>query len=233
MKNYSSIIIDDEVNIQEGLKIQLKNFCPQIKVLDCADDVKNGFALINQKKPDIIFLDISMPGETGFDLLEYFNPISFEIIFVTGYEEYAVKAHQQIALEYLLKPVDNKLLVQAVQRVTNRIDERKHANRIAISFTDETHYVKVANIISCEGWKNYTKIHLKNGNVLNSAYSIGKYEDRLKSYNFRKVHKSYLINEDEVIKYLKNERVVIMSDDSRVPVSRNNGGDFLDFLKGK
>jgi len=246
MKSLTSIIIDDEPKLQKVLQIKLEKFCPQIKVLACANNAKDGYALITQKQPDILFLDISMPEETGFDLLEYFDTFSFEIIFVTGFSEYAIEALRLSAVDYLLKPVRTKLLVQAVQRAIERINERKdierykvlkhnlnnkdsHKNKIAIPGLDNYQFVEVAKIIRCEGWENYTKIHLVNGEVLISSYAIGVIKDLLLNYNFYSTHKSYLINVDEIAAYQK-DGTLVLTDGAEVPVARRRRQEFVDAI---
>jgi len=244
MKTYNSIIIDDEPKLQKVLQLKLEKFCPQISVLACANNAKDSYALITRKQPDIIFLDISMPDETGFDLLDYFDSFSFEIIFVTGFSEYAIEALRLSAVDYLLKPVRTKLLVQAVKKAIYRIDERKdierykilkenlnnsgsHKNKIAIPGLDNYQFIEVANIIRCEGWDNYTKIHLANGEVLISSYSIGVIKDLLTNYNFYSTHKSHLINIDEIASYQK-DGTLVLSDAAEVPVARRRRQEFVD-----
>jgi len=166
MKKYTAIIIDDEPKLQKVLQIKLEKYCPQIEVLGCANNAKEGYTLITQKLPDLLFLDISMPDETGFDFLDYFDTFSFEIIFVTGFSEYAIEALRLSAVDYLLKPIQTKLLVQAVKKAINRIEERKDIerykvlkhnlhnsgsskNKIAIPGLDNYQFLEVANIIRC------------------------------------------------------------------------------------
>jgi len=130
--NYTALIIDDEPKLQKVLQLKLEKYCPQIQPLGCANNTKEGYTLIAQKQPDLLFLDISMPEETGFDLLDYFDTLSFEVIFVTGFGEFAIEALRLSAIDYLLKPVRTKLLVQAVQRAIDRIEERKDMERYKV-----------------------------------------------------------------------------------------------------
>jgi len=246
MKKYTTIIIDDEPKLQKVLQLKLEKYCPQIQVLGCANNAKAGYTLINQKKPDILFLDISMPEETGFELLDYFDTFTFEIIFATGFSEYAIEALRLSAVDYLLKPVRTKLLVQAVKRAIDRIEARadlkrykvlkqnlnnsgSSKNKIAIPGLDNYQFVEVANIIRCEGWDNYTKIHLVNGEVLISSYAIGVIKDLLTSHNFYSTHKSHFINVDEIATYRK-EGTLVLSDGSEVPVSRRKRKEFVDMV---
>lgn len=191
-----------------------------------------------------------MPEETGFDLLDYFDTFSFEIIFATGYSKYAIEALRLSAVDYLLKPVRTKLLVQAVQKAIDRIDERqdierykvlKHnlnnsdsnKNKIAIPGLDNYQFVEVAKIIRCEGWDNYTKIHLVNGEILISSYAIGVIKDLLTNYNFYSAHKSHIINLDEIATYQK-DGTLVLSNGAQVPVARRKRKEFVDgIIKNK
>lgn len=246
MKKYTAIIIDDEPKLQKVLQLKLEKYCPQIQVISYAKNAQEGYTLISQKQPDLLFLDISMPEETGFDLLDYFDTFSFEIIFVTGYGEYAIDALRLSAVDYLLKPVRTKLLVQAVQRAIDRIEERANIerykvlkknlnntgstkNKIAIPGLDNYQFIEVANILRCEGWDNYTKIHLANGEVLISSYTIGVIKDLLINHNFYSTHKSHLINVSEISTYQK-DGTLILSDGAEVPISRRRRKEFVDVI---
>lgn len=241
---YSAIIIDDESKLREVLNIKLKQYCPEIKVLDQACNVEEAFNKINLLKPQLIFLDISMPVESGFDLINKFDTINFEIIFVTGFNEYALDALKVSAVDYILKPVQTASLIHAVNKAKAKIDERskiakyevlKHNlhhigdqnTKIAIPGTQAYEFVKIENIIRCEGWQKYTKIHLNSGAVIVSSYNIGVFRDMLETYDFFSTHKSHLINKHHITRYLK-DGTVIMSDGSTAPVSRRKKEEFMD-----
>lgn len=243
MKTYQAIIIDDEPKLQKVLQIKLEKFCPEIKISGFANEVKEAYKLIKSLKPQIIFLDISMPEETGFHLLEYFDSFDFEIIFVTGFSEYAIQALRLCAVDYLLKPVRTKLLVQAVNKAIENIEKRNEIerykvlksnlvdfgnsnNKIAIPGIDNYTFVKVNNIIHCEGWENYTKIHMENGDVLTSSYNIGVFKETLSHYKFYCCHKSHLINVNKIKSYNK-EGTIVMSNKNAVPVSRRRKDEFV------
>jgi len=240
---YTAIIIDDEPKLREVLNIKLSQFCPEIKVLDMAEDVTEAHSKITLLKPQLIFLDIAMPGESGFDLLDKFEDIEFEIIFVTGYNEYALDALKVSAVDYILKPVKTVDLQTAVAKAQKRIDSKSKVekydvlrhnlrnlgdqnSKITIPGTNAYEFVTVGNIVRCEGWQKYTKIFLKGGDVLISSYNIGMFKEMLESYNFFSTHKSHLINKKEIKRYLK-DGTVVMSDDSQVPVARRRKDDFI------
>jgi len=240
---YTAIIIDDEPKLREVLNIKLNQFCPDIKVLGLASNVEEAFSQICLLKPQLIFLDISMPIETGFDLIEKFDTIDFEIIFVTGFNEYALDALKVSAVDYILKPVQTASLVQAVNKAKSRIDERskiakyeilKHNinhigdqnTKIAIPGSQAYEFVKIEHIIRCEGWQKYTKIHLASGDVIVSSYNIGIFRDMLESYDFFSTHKSHLVNKNHISRYL-TDGTVVMSDGSNAPVARRKKEEFM------
>jgi len=241
--SYTALIIDDEPKLREVLQIKLNQYCPEIKVLDMAKDVTEAYSKISSQKPQLIFLDIAMPGESGFDLLDKFEDIDFEIIFVTGYNEYALDALKVSAVDYVLKPVKTEDLQKAVQKATERIESRSKIakydvlrhnlnhigdqnTKITIPGTNAYEFVKISEIIRCEGWQKYTRIHLKNGGVIVSSYNLGIFREMLESYDFFSTHKSHLINKNEMDRYLK-DGTVTMSDKSSVPVARRRKYDFM------
>ena len=238
-----AVIIDDEPKLRKVLEIKLAENCPEVELLGTACDVPEGTALIKSKKPDLVFLDIAMPGESGFDLLDKFEDIDFDIIFVTGYNEYAIDALRVSAVDYLLKPVRTDDLIAAVSKAAERREERnkleqyqilKHnlnhlgdqEAKIAIPGAQAYDFVSVKDIVRCEGWQKYTRIYLLNGTCIVSSYNLGFYRQMLKSYGFYDCHKSHMINKSLIVKYLK-EGSVIMADESVVPVSRRKKEDFI------
>lgn len=240
----NAIIIDDEPKIRKVIQIKLEQFCPDIKVVETASNVQEGYQKIISIKPQLIFLDISMPGASGFQLLDMFEELPFEVIFITGYNEYALDALKVSAVDYLLKPVKNEDLVLAVSKAQVRINNQqdlemykvlKHnVNRIgdqdakiAISNIEGYDIIRISDIIRCEGWNKYTKIHLANGQILVSSNNIGSFKERLEPFSFYACHKSHIINKKRIKRYLK-EGTIILSDDSSVPLARRRKEDFLE-----
>jgi len=240
----NAIIIDDEQKLREVLKIKLNQHCKDVNILTQGINAQDGFEKITKLKPDLVFLDIAMPGETGFDMLDRFDSIDFEIIFVTGFNEYALDALKVSAVDYILKPVKTENLIHAVEKAKARIEDRtkiakydvlKHNlnhigdqnTKIAIPGSNAYEFVKIKSIIRCEGWQKYTKIHLDDGSVIVSSYNLGVFRDMLESYDFFSSHKSHLVNKAHITRYLK-DGTIILSDGSNAPVARRRKEDFME-----
>ena len=242
--SFKAIIIDDEPKLREVLKIKLSSYCENIELIGTASNIEEAYNLIQEYKPNLIFLDISMPGGSGFDLLDRFETIDFEIIFVTGFDEFALDALKLSAVDYLLKPVDSDSLIKAVEKAKNniltdykaqRFDVLKHntnlsdSNDVKISVPGINSYdfFKLSDIVRCEGWQKYTKIFLDNGECIVSSYNIGIYKNILEKHDFFSTHKSHIINVDKIKKYSK-EGIIVMNDGSEVPVARRRKEEFLE-----
>ncbi len=241
---YKVIIIDDEDKLREVLDIKITQHCPELNVVAKARNVPEAYSMIVEHDPDIIFLDIAMPVESGFDLIAKFETINFEIIFATGYNEYALDALKVSAVDYLLKPIKTSDLTTAVDKAILRINNKENLKdynllkhniqnigdqktKIAIPGSEAYQFVEVESIIRCEGWQKYTKIYLQDGACIVSSYNIGVYKDMLSSYGFYSCHKSHLINKIHIRTY-KKEGSVVMSDGSNVPVSRRKKDEFIE-----
>jgi len=240
-----AIIVDDEQKSCENLKILLEDFCTNVEVLQMANSVADAIAAIQKHKPDVIFLDIQMQKETGFDLLKKLSEIDFEIVFVTAYSEYAIDAFKFSAIDYLLKPIDISELKAAVAKISKKTTDRlinkkvdilmqnfKAENtdnyRLAISDADGITFVNINEIIYCEGSSNYTNFYLQNGKKYIVAKTLKEYEELLSNYNFFRIHNSYLINLKEVKKYFRGDGgYVQMSNDEKLDVSKRKKESFL------
>jgi len=246
---YKALIIDDEAKLRKVLQIKLDMYVERVTVVGMAGDIMEAQQLIDTLKPDLIFLDVAMPGGTGFDLLKHYDPIPFEIIFVTGYNDYILDALRVSAVDYLLKPVITEDLIAAVEKAHERLSEREKLNRydllkhnlqhigdqetqVAIPGHQAMDFVKVKDIIRCEGWQKYTRVYLSEGRELLSSYNLGVFRNMLESYGFFTTHKSHLINTQHIKQYLK-EGKVIMADGASVPIARRKKEDFQEqVLKG-
>src|SRR5579871_2689237 len=234
----TAIIVDDEPYSCEALATLLERHCPEIKVLDICYSAANALKSIKEKKPGILFLDIEMPFMNGFELLERLPETDFEIIFTTSYDHYAIKAIRFSALDYLLKPVDAEELKKAVQKAAQHLKDNVHQqieilfqklkhpalsiNKIPIPTMEGLQMVLVDNIISCSSDRNYTVFSLKNGQRIIASRTLKEIEEMLTEYSFTRVHHSYLVNLNEVEKYIKGEGgYLIMSDKSTIDVSRS------------
>ena len=240
-----AIIIEDEEKARSNLIQMLSDYCKEVEVVDTGENVQFGIQSINKHNPDLIFLDVHMQGETGFDLLEQIEKIEFEIIFTTAHNEYAVKAFKFSAIDYLLKPVDINELVQAVKKARDKIqedatkeryemiienlkDKKNTFNKIALPTADGLIFVQVSNIIRCEAEDNYTHFFLSNGERILVSKTIKYFEELLADQDFFRVHQSHLINIEHIAEYHKGEGgYAIMSDNSSVIVSRRKKESFL------
>lgn len=238
-----ALIIDDELTSVETLKGFLSRYCPNLTVLGYADGVKSGLEAINFYHPDLIFLDIEMKDGSGFDLIEQLtDTLSFQVIFITAYDHYAVKAFRYCALDYLLKPVDPDLLIEAVEKVTKVTETtlsdklnvfRQSKNRqekIILPSKDELFIANIKDIIRCESKGNYTLFFFKDQKSQLVCKSLKEYDDLLCDLNFLRVHKSHLINLDYVERYLQKDNFVVMKDGAKVEVSRRKKDVFLHHL---
>ena len=246
-----AIIIDDEPYCCDILFAMLQTYCPEIEVVSICNNGMDALTAIRQHTPNLIFLDVEMPKMNGFEMLEQIPSINFHLIFTTSYDQYALKAIRFSAIDYLLKPIDREELIKAVQKVKDRIQSplpqqleilmqklRQPANpvnKIALPAMEGLQMIPVDTIISCESDDNYSKIQLKSGKKMLVTRSLKEMEEILEQYSFIRVHRSYLVNLNEVEKYIKGEGgYLIMSDGSMVDVSRNKKEQLLKkLLPGK
>jgi two-component system LytT family response regulator len=233
-----AIVIDDEKHCRETLLIKLATYCPQVQVVaECATAVL-GLKAIEELKPDVVFLDVEMPHMNGFDLLEQLLIISFEIIFTTGYDQYAIQAFRFSALDYLLKPIDKDELIKAVAKVegkqthklTEQVDilltklsgKKGGLQKIALPTLEGFELVALEMILHCESDRNYTNILLKGGRKLLVSRTLKEIEELLEGYPFLRVHHSHLVNLNEIVRYIRGEGgYLVMSDETSVPVSKS------------
>lgn len=234
-----AIIIDDELNNIENLRALLRKYCPGVMVVATASSAQEGKTCIQEHPPDLVFLDIQMPGENGFDLLKSISIYSFEVIFVTGYDKYGIQAIRFSAIDYLLKPIDHLELIAAVQRANLKLLEKRHNtqlenlmkmmqenqhradHRVALSSTKETRFVKTSEIIRCEAENNYTVFHLFGGEKIIASRPMFEYDELLAEYGFLRCHNSHLINKTFVKSWIKEDSgYLLMEDGKQVPISR-------------
>ena len=245
-----AIIVDDEEKSRENLKIHLEEFCKNVEVLATAKSVDEGINAIEAFRPDILFLDIQMQKETGFDLLNRIRKIDFEIIFTTAHAEYAIDAIKFSAIDYLLKPIDINDLKQAVRRVEKKLTNSNFKEqfemllhnfkadnaenyKLAIPSSDGLIFINIKEIIYCEALSNYTKIHMKDGKFYLVSKTLKEYETLLSNYSFFRIHHAYIINTKEIKKYVRGEGgYVIMNNDVSIDVSKRKKEQFLRKIDG-
>lgn len=233
------VIVDDDKKTCRFISGFIGDNFPDIRVVAITHDIESGFNAINKYSPGLIFLDIRLPDGMGFDLLKKFESINFKVIFITGYEKFAIQAIKFSALDYLLKPMDPDELTKAVRKAMEIVkheeenvkinallenySEKKVLKRIILKTAECIHLVKVEDIIRCKADNNYTLFFLVDGNKILISRTIKEYCELLKSSGFLRVHQSHLINVSYIDKFVKSEGgYILMKDKSQIPVSIHN-----------
>lgn len=227
------VITDDEPKMVELLADSITEIYPEIEILGRYNDWRSSISGIKSLQPDILFMDISMPEKSGFDLLELVSNQKAEVIFVTAHTEFAIDAYDFDVCGYVLKPVNDKLLSKAIDRAISRIQLKRKAagnkenTKRKIGIPDDTglRYVHMDDIVYCETQNRYTKVVTTDAEIL-SSYNIGKYHETLVDERFYQIHRSFIINIDHIKRY-DTAGFVIMSDGTEIPVSRKNKDEFL------
>ena len=241
MANLKAILIDDELKALEGLQLKIARFFPEIEIVATISDAEEAVSIIQDKKPNLVFIDIEMPILSGFDVLSKLEKIDFQVIFVTAYNQYAVEAFKKDAIDYLLKPIDNDDLKKAIHKAIKMItvqeehqnnqklinflsSEIAQKNKLVVPTVKGVSFINQNEILFLEGYQGYTKIHLNSSEIV-SSYSLGKFEKQLNN-QFFKCHKSYIVNLNH-IKQFENEGYLILTNNFRLPISRINRKPFL------
>ncbi|MBP9849292.1 MAG: response regulator transcription factor [Flavobacterium sp.] len=249
----SAILIDDDVNLRNGMKGLLQLYAPQITIIGEADSVVSGVEAIESLKPQVVFLDIQLNDGTGFDILEKITALNgftkAHIVFITAHEQYAVKAFRFSALDFLLKPVDPDELQKVIQKIKAEIEKNDSSShidlllenirkkvdnfkRIALSTSDGIHLFDVSDIIRCESEDNYTKFFIKNSKPILISKTLKEYEELLTEHGFERIHQSHLINLNYLKSYIKKDGgYVVMADDSHLPISQRKKERLQEILK--
>ena len=240
-----AIIIDDEENSRELLVNMLSLYSPSVEVIGTADSVQKGFTVINQLNPDSVFLDVQMGDGTGFDLLSMFDTVSFHVIFTTAFQEYAIRAFQFSAIDYLLKPISPEYLIKAVHKVekinhsTAEIQtlldniRQPEDKKIVVKTHDRIYSLHLREIIRCESDSSYTTIFLQDNHKIVVAKQLKEFDELLSPNGFLRIHQSHLINLDYIFYYQKGNNHLIMKDESAIPVSPKRKEDLLVFIASK
>ena len=241
-----ALIVDDEFNARNNLKILIDEFCPELKIVGLVDSAAEARIIIEKEKPDVVFLDIAMPKEDGFSLLKSYENREFSVVFTTAYNEYALKAFKENAIDYLEKPISIDDLQKAVQKVmkvhgsneqrtpaelSELVDEAMEGKNDRISIPTRNGYVIIRNtdIIHLEASDNYTMIYLIDGSRHLSSKNIKVYEENLNQEVFFRTHKSHIINVEHHLKEFSRSEgnMAILTNGINVPIARRKMANFL------
>lgn len=242
-----AVIIDDEKDARFLLKnLVQKKLSEALVIVGEGDDVETGYSIIREKKPDLVFLDVQMKTGTGFDLLEKFDQIDFEVIFITAYNEFAIKAFRFSAFDYLLKPIKSVDLIQSVEKLAEKTRQQKmerdkrvrilvenygadgEIQKLVVNNVDGFRVLEIKSIIHLEGDRNYTHIIMKDGTKVTTSKNLGEYERLLSEQGFFRIHQSTVINLRHVTGFKKaDDGYVEMVNGSELKVSRSRKQDFI------
>jgi two-component system LytT family response regulator len=238
-----AVIVEDELHSRETLRNLIEEFCPDVEVVGMAGSVKDAVDVIRSVKPNVVFLDIELQIGTGFDVLAQLSEFSFDVIFTTAYEHYAIRAIKFSSLDYLLKPIDLEELQIAIGKARTHQNESaqkqqlemllanlsgKGMKRICLSTADRFEFVHVDEIILCEANGSYTNVSLKGNKKIMVSKNLKEYETLLADENFMRVHNSFLINLNEVKQFVKSEGgYILMNDNQQVSISPKKRDEFF------
>ena len=241
----TAIIIDDESSSRSALKQKLINHCIDVTIIAECESGEDGIKSIEEKIPDIVFLDVEMPRMNGFTMLQQLHNRNFELIFITAYDHYAIKAIKFSALDYLVKPVEVEELKAAVEKAAqkrkhspgneridlllqNLMNEKKEHQRIAIPSMEGLQFISMDDIIYLEAQSNYTLIYLKDSYKLTVSKTLKDFEELLPPAVFIRIHHSHIINRNAVEKYIKGEGgQVVMKNGITLDVARRKKEEFM------
>jgi len=246
-----TVLIDDEQHNLDNLLQLLRLNCPEVEICATAKNADEGRRLIIEHKPELVFLDIQMPGKNGFDLLRSLPSYNFEVIFVTAFDQYGIQAVKFAAVDYLLKPVNVDELQAAVTRVVEknlrkkenlqlenliqllRKQHNKDEHRVALTTLKETRFIFTRDIIRCESSNNYCTFYLAHNEKLLVSRPIHEFEDILRDYGFIRCHQSHLVNKKYIKSLVKEDGgYLLLDNNTQIPISRNKKEMVSNSLKG-
>ncbi len=243
-----AVIVEDELPARETLELYLAKYCPEVNIIATADNVNKALEVLRLHSPDLVFLDVELPYGNAFDLLEKVGAIPFETVFITAYQQYAMKALNSNAVHYILKPVEIDELIKAVDKVKRIYEERNALEHLEIKHIKDYSanqnkkfifphlygfdLIELNKIVLCKADDNYTEFSFLDGNKLLISRTLKKVEEQLSEYGFFRVHKKYLINLNHIKSYRKGKAgSLIMIDNSEVLISPNRKTPLMRMLE--
>jgi two-component system, LytTR family, response regulator len=240
-----ALIVEDEFHSRETLKGFLRTYCPEVQLVEEASSVDEAVSKISGLRPELVFMDIELQTGTGFDVLRRVSHLDFHLIFTTAFEHYAIKAIKFSSIDYLLKPIDMEELQAAVQKASqlramesrqtlleNLLNNLKtphpENHKISLSTAEGVEFIPTREIFFCEANGSYTDFHLQDGRKLVVSKNLKEYENILQNHRFMRVHNSFLINLQEVKKYVRTDGgYIVMNNDKVVSISQSKRDEFL------
>ncbi len=241
-----AVIIDDEKNNIDNLTGLLKKYSLNVDIIGTATNADDALELIRSTNPDLLFLDIQMPGKNGFDVLRALPQHPFEVIFVTAFDQYGIQAVKFAAIDYLLKPINPEELKLSIAKVENKLNkmkdnlqlenlmeliknkDSKNEHKLALATTKEIRFVNTNEIIRCESSNAYTKFYFSDGKSIMVSKPIFEYEELLNDYDFIRCHQSHLVNKKFIKSLIKEDGgYLLMEDNTRIPLSRSKKENVL------
>jgi len=245
-KNLKIAIIDDEPDGAESLKLFLNNNYPDFDILGIANSVKTAVELLSTKKPDLVFMDIELPDGSGFDVLEQLTSHAFSVIFVTAYNQYAIKAFKYSAADYLLKPFDFNDMDEAIKKILHKETpivqkeekietllqntKKEKPVKIVIATSDSIDFVNINDIIHIQSDGNYCTLRIKGRENLLVSKNLGEFETMLEDYSFFRTHQSHIVNLNFVQKVSRFDGDIVMEGGSTAILSRRKRNDFMNAM---
>lgn len=239
-----ALIVDDIPQARKTLIKDLETYCPEIEISGEANGVVEAVKFLNKQKVDLVFLDIQMDDGSGFDILDMLPEIHFHIIFITANDGHALRAFKYSAVDYLLKPVDPDELIKAVQKASARTAQqhlkyellRQNTKSdtheiLALNSQDKIQLVKIEDIVRCQSEDNYTYFFMADGKKIVVSRTLKEYDELLQEHKFLRVHHSHLVNAKKIVEFQKNEDVLLLSDQSTVPVSSRKKQEVMKALE--
>jgi two-component system, LytTR family, response regulator len=244
LKNIKTILVDDEANNLQYLQSLLKDNCPLLQVMETANTSADGLLMIEELQPQLVFMDVDMPGMNGFEVLKKLEPLSFEIIFVTAYNQYAMEAFEYNAVAYITKPIVTEKLVAAVEKAITKIEEKKYTehifsllenvqqksehDKIALPTLQGLQFVKLNQICYVESSGNYSNFFLADNTKIMVSRQLGEYEKLLPADNFVRIHDKHIINLTCIKEYIKGSGgEVILENGARLTVAARRKDELL------
>lgn len=244
-----AIVIEDEVNVRSGFIKMLNKFCPEVEVAGEAESVSSGYELITSTTFDLLFLDINLPDGTGFDLIKKIEKRTFDIIFVTAYDEYAIDAFKISASDYLLKPISPKDLKRSISQIEKSkhtdktanqqvLEERLKTNyeqseKIIVRNTDSIELITLSNILFCQAEGSYTTFFFKDNNQMVASLNLKEYERLLRPYGFERAHHSYLVNLEHIESLNKLDNLLMLKTGQSIPFSQRKKSTIVSAIESR